>query len=102
MSGALWMSSVPSWDGRGGPGSALRAALVWLCLAAVSPLCLELAENKLGRAYGHFIVDLPLLLLQPCISSTSEGIHGEGFAASGLLAERVCVLRAKKSSFLFQ
>ena len=68
----------------------LRAALVRLCSAAVSPLCLEPAASKFGRAYGHFIVDLSLLLLQPCISSSLEGIYREGFAAGGLLVERVC------------
>lgn len=80
----------------------LRAALVRLCSAAVSPLCLEPAESKFGRAYGDFIVDLSLLLLQPRINSSLEGIYRESFAASGLLVEGVCVLQANKNSFLFQ
>lgn len=68
----------------------LRGGLTWLCLAAVSPFRLEPAQSKFGRAYGHCIVDLSLLLLQLCICSSLEGIYREGFAAGRLLVERGC------------
>lgn len=68
----------------------LRAVLIWLCSAAASPLPLEPARSKFGRAYGHCIVGLSLLLLQLCIGSSLEGIYREGFAAGRLLVERVC------------
>lgn len=53
----------------------LGAALVQLCLLALSLLGLELAGSKCGRACWHFSVDLALLLLQSCISSSLEGIY---------------------------
>lgn len=90
-----------SWDGWG-TRLCLVAALAGLRQAAGSPLRSEPAEREFGSACGEFIVDLPLLLPQPCVCASLEGIYREGFAAGGLPVERVCVLQAKKSSFLFR
>lgn len=87
---------MPSWDGCGVTG-----ALRGLRQAAASPLCSRPAAREFGRAGGELVVALPLLLPQPWVRASLQGIYREGFAAGGLPVERVCVLHAKKSSFLF-